>query len=424
MPSVNSFRWKGSDRIYTLPWLKNKLEFTSDPERIQEFAKCPFSRSKFVMTMISEFHLSQNSIVVSDDDHAIWLKRLSRAHMPKASEMPAISKDLMDRIFKPLEGEGAELKMGVHEPIIRELYRTMLDKMLNVEVLPELDNYIAKTRFPPGHRAMITEGVLLSLRFHTKFFTPIRYTVNRIFFKKVLYMRRLSKKLEGMIVDHTIPRPGSWYNTLFQLRSSGKLTQEQFDGEITAMLVSSYSVASALGSMILSLAARPSYYKKIKEDPSFAKYFVMEVLRLYPPFRQFGYEKILEKDGVRAKKSDGHEFLLATWLLQKNPDLWDKPKIFYPERFLDPKVITGLKYLPFGMGKRSCPGRRFSLAIMTESLKYICSEESGISFSPNEKMPIGRNGRLVSFAIDDVLTYRRAEKAAVEIQELEKIASA
>ena len=82
MGLFKSFQWQGSGKVYSLPWLKNRLEYSADPKRIAAFAKHPFTRSRFVMDMLTLFHLSRNSIVVSDDKHAGWLKGISRAHLP------------------------------------------------------------------------------------------------------------------------------------------------------------------------------------------------------------------------------------------------------------------------------------------------------------------------------------------------------
>jgi cytochrome P450 len=222
-------------------------------------------------------------------------------------------------------------------------------------------------------------------------------------------MKRVSKKLEQMVFDFSIPNENSWFKELSELKDAKKITNEQFKGEITSMLVSSFSLSSALGSALLCLAARPSYQKKIHKDPAFAKYFVMEVLRLYPPFRQFGYEKI-NSDKIKKNPSGvATEFIIPVVKLHRDSSIWKDPNKFYPERFLESNSTKGLKYFPFGMGKRSCPGRKFSLSLITDSIKFVCSNESSIDLVKRDKMPQGAKGHLVSFAIDDTLAYRKKE---------------
>jgi len=253
---------------------------------------------------------------------------------------------------------------------------------------------------------MVLEGLMYSLRLHMPFMRPVRYFLDSLFFKKSLYMKRVSSKLEQMVYDFSIPRPNSWFATLVELKESGKITRLQFRGEITSMLVSSFSLASAMGYALLCLAARPQYQRKIQEDPGFAKYFVMEVLRLYPPFRQFGYQ---QSDVVQGNDKAGgvsHEFMIPIFELHRNSDIWENPKKFYPERFLQPEVAKGFKYMPFGMGKRSCPGRNFSMILLAQALQYVCSDKIPIHIIKRDTLPRGGSGRLLSFAIDDTISYR------------------
>ncbi|HSV29372.1 MAG TPA: cytochrome P450, partial [Candidatus Omnitrophota bacterium] len=264
--------------------------------------------------------------------------------------------------------------------------------------------YIEHTEFPTGTRTMLLEGLMYSLRLHMLLLRPIRILVDRLFFREAGQMKKISLRLEQMVCDFTIPRPGSWLSTLVDLRREGKLTKDQVRGEITSMLVSSFSLASALSSMLLCLAARPQYRRKIHDDPAFARYFVMEVLRLYPPFRQFGYERSPGRGDKQPNES--HEFMVSVFKLHRNENVWKDPHKFYPERFQDPESTRGFKYMPFGMGKRMCSGRMFSTMMLVEAAKYVCSDESPIVLLNNDKLPRGRSGRLVSFALDDTLTYR------------------
>ena len=406
MGLFKSFQWQGSGKVYSLPWLKNRLEYSADPKRIAAFAKHPFTRSRFVMDMLTLFHLSRNSIVVSDDKHAGWLKGISRAHLPPEKAVPQIARKLVERVFPVPRPERSEQTVHISDRLIRELYRSMLNDTLNVTVLKPLEDFITRTKFHHNSRPVALEGLMYSLRLHMPGLRLLRSLIDRLYFNDFLHMRRVSAKLEKMVVDFTVPRTGSWFSVLAELRSSGKITRSQFRGEITSMLVSSFSLASALGSALLCLAARPRHQKKIHDDPAFARCFVMEVLRLYPPFRQFGYERAAKDKNSHLFGNAAHEFMVAAFALHRNGDVWENPHKFQPERFLERDAEKGLKYLPFGMGKRSCPGRRFSISLITEALKFTCSDECQVIFVKRDKLPKGKSGRLVSFPLDDSLAYR------------------
>ncbi|XVE48621.1 hypothetical protein DITRI_Ditri01bG0016200 [Diplodiscus trichospermus] len=62
----------------------------------------------------------------------------------------------------------------------------------------------------------------------------------------------------------------------------------------------------------------------------------------------------------------GTRLLVNLWKLQRDPSIWHKPNDFMPERFLSDHVnldVRGQKFelIPFGAGRRICPGITFAL---------------------------------------------------------------
>ncbi|CAB4282032.1 unnamed protein product [Prunus armeniaca] len=63
------------------------------------------------------------------------------------------------------------------------------------------------------------------------------------------------------------------------------------------------------------------------------------------------------------------KILVNAWWLANNPALWKKPEEFRPERFLEEEAKVeangnDFRYLPFGVGRRSCPGIILALPIL------------------------------------------------------------
>ncbi|XP_047954779.1 trans-cinnamate 4-monooxygenase [Salvia hispanica] len=63
------------------------------------------------------------------------------------------------------------------------------------------------------------------------------------------------------------------------------------------------------------------------------------------------------------------KILVNAWWLANNPDHWKNPEEFRPERFLEEEAKVeangnDFRYLPFGVGRRSCPGIILALPIL------------------------------------------------------------
>ncbi|PIA50807.1 hypothetical protein AQUCO_01200218v1 [Aquilegia coerulea] len=105
---------------------------------------------------------------------------------------------------------------------------------------------------------------------------------------------------------------------------------------------------------------------KVEEEDiqqmEFLKGVVKESLRLHPPAALLPMETstITNVNGYHIPaKTKVH---INIWSIHMDPNLWERPEEFIPERFINSPInFSGqdFKYIPFGSGRRICPGILF-----------------------------------------------------------------
>ncbi|KAM3308533.1 hypothetical protein P3S67_010277 [Capsicum chacoense] len=100
---------------------------------------------------------------------------------------------------------------------------------------------------------------------------------------------------------------------------------------------------------------------------------IKETLRLHAPnivHRECREETIVDGYTIPDKATA----LVNTWAMGRDPEVWDDPESFIPERFENSPIDylgNNYEYLPFGAGKRICPGMQFGLANVKQPLARL-----------------------------------------------------
>lgn len=101
------------------------------------------------------------------------------------------------------------------------------------------------------------------------------------------------------------------------------------------------------------------------KDMEILKAVIKETLRLHPPgLVAVPHQSIQEShiNGYTIPK--GTRVLMNIWSINRDPKYWENPDEFHPERFIGNSVNfcgNNFHLIPFGAGKRICPGIHFAM---------------------------------------------------------------
>ncbi|BAF08025.1 desmethyl-deoxy-podophyllotoxin synthase [Oryza sativa Japonica Group] len=136
-----------------------------------------------------------------------------------------------------------------------------------------------------------------------------------------------------------------------------------------------------------NLQGKPKVTEEDLTDLNYLKLIIKETLRLHLPA-----PLLLPRESRESCKIFGYDVpkgttvLVNAWAIGRDPKYWDDPEEFKPERFEDSKIdFKGLdfEFLPFGSGRRMCPGIMFAqpnieLALATLLYHFDWSLPAGV----------------------------------------------
>ncbi|MGM8365969.1 cytochrome P450 [Virgibacillus sp. W0181] len=192
---------------------------------------------------------------------------------------------------------------------------------------------------------------------------------------------------------------------LYQMSWHRDLDNELMDVDIAAVeLINILRPIVAIGRFItfgaLALHTFPETQKKLQLDENnFDQMFVQEIRRYYPftPFLGARVRKDFFWGGYDFK--EGTLVLLDAYGMNHNPDLWESPEQFRPERF-DDRTQNQFIFIPQGggdyMGGHRCAGEWVTIEVMKKSLNFLVNKldyevpEQDLSYSMSRMPSINR----------------------------------
>ncbi|KAJ8759093.1 hypothetical protein K2173_004099 [Erythroxylum novogranatense] len=241
----------------------------------------------------------------------------------------------------------------------------------------------------------IMKSVLISLEPKIDDYLPILYPFFSKKRKRVLEVRREQVNYMVPLIEkrrEVLQNPGSdkkaisfsYLDTLFDLEIEGRkqsLTNEELvtlcseflnggtDTTATAVewgiaqLIANPDVQSKLYEEIKSTVGNRKVDEKDIENMVYLQAVLKELLRKHPPTYFVLTHATLEPTklaGYDIPTNANVEFF--SHAIGEDPKLWTNPEKFDPDRFISGKEdaditgVTGVKMIPFGVGRRICPG--------------------------------------------------------------------
>ncbi|KAJ4952862.1 hypothetical protein NE237_029694 [Protea cynaroides] len=133
----------------------------------------------------------------------------------------------------------------------------------------------------------------------------------------------------------------------------------------------------------------------------YLKAVVLEGLRRHPPLHYGLPHAVTEEfylDSHVIPKNATVHFMVAE--MGWDPEVWENPMEFCPDRFLSGEGLditgkNGIKMMPFGVGRRICPGYNLALLLieyfvanLVKDFKWMAVDGKGIDFSEIEQFEV------------------------------------
>lgn len=194
---------------------------------------------------------------------------------------------------------------------------------------------------------------------------------------QIMAARAVRRELSARLAGKRPPREDYAQSVL---GLAGRLGVERSTYVVTTLLTAVAGAPGTVGAcMLYELLRNPDWLERLREeldgigesaffsDPvrsaPAAHRFVKETMRLwsFPLILQRVASKDFAVDDLAFDR--GQTYFLSSFILHRDPEFWEDPDRFDPDRWLRPEKppVPGT-YIPFGWAPRTCPGASFGLA--------------------------------------------------------------
>ncbi|KAL8537034.1 hypothetical protein ACS0TY_012284 [Phlomoides rotata] len=187
-------------------------------------------------------------------------------------------------------------------------------------------------------------------------------------YKRLRMRRKLDAVLDVIVDEHRQKKSGELggEDILEDMFTGGTETlTTTYDWAMAELMRNPHVMAKVQSEIRESLEGKTSVEESDVQGLKYLKSVIKETLRLHPPF------PLLPRACRDECKVLGYTIPIKTkvmvnvWSMGRDPEYWKDPEIFQPERFDNISTDfmgNDLKYIPFGAGRRICPGLNYGLA--------------------------------------------------------------
>lgn len=141
-------------------------------------------------------------------------------------------------------------------------------------------------------------------------------------------------------------------------------TSSTVEWGLTELLCNPETMVKARAELAKVVGANRSFEESDIDNLPYLQAVVKETLRLHPPIPLLIPRRAMPENtnfmGYKIPRNT--QVFVNAWAIGRDPECWDEPSSFKPKRFLVPGSTTSdykgqhFEMIPFGGGRRNCPG--------------------------------------------------------------------
>nr|QEU48949.1 cytochrome P450 monooxygenase CYP71D179 [Thymus vulgaris] len=243
---------------------------------------------------------------------------------------------------------------------------------------------------------LVKESLRMASGFELADLFPSSWLLNLLCFNKYRLWRmraRLDNFLDGFLEEHRVKKSGEFggediIDVLYRMQKDSQMKVPITNNGIKGFIYDVFSAGTdtSAATILWALSELMRYPEKMAKaqaevreslkgktnvdltevhELKYLRSAVKEALRLHPPFPMIPRLCVQESEVTGYTIPANTRILINVWSIGRDPLYWEDPDTFNPDRYDEvPRDIIGndFELIPFGSGRRICPGLHFGLA--------------------------------------------------------------